>query len=84
MNRSAKKQKRSLLNFAEFERETGIYQGGKMYYGFNSERRTVNGKNGSVLVSSGAYRFSDVSEYYSLKEIIVILRMGRYKFWRLP
>lgn len=58
----------NLLNFAEFERETiaarvadafqtkaretGFYQGGKMYYGFNSERRTVNGKTGSVLVPS--------------------------------
>ncbi|MCM1219624.1 MAG: recombinase family protein, partial [Lachnospiraceae bacterium] len=58
----------NLLNFAEFERETiaarvadafqtkaretGFYQGGKMYYGFNSERRTINGKTGSVLVPS--------------------------------
>ncbi len=58
----------NLLNFAEFERETiaarvadayqtkaretGFYQGGKMYYGFDSERRTVNGKTGSVLVPS--------------------------------
>lgn len=58
----------SLLNFAEFERETiaarvadayvtrsmdtGFYQGGKMYYGYVSERRTVNGKKGSVLVPS--------------------------------
>ncbi len=56
----------NLLNFAEFERETiaarvadaystrsletGFYQDGKMYYGFISERRTVNGKSGSVLV----------------------------------
>ena len=58
----------NLLNFAEFERETiaarvadafntkaretGFYQGGKMYYGFLSERRTINGKTGSVLVPS--------------------------------
>ena len=58
----------SLLNFAEFERETiaarvadafstkavetGFYQGGKLYFGFNSERRTINGKTGSVLVPS--------------------------------
>lgn len=58
----------TLLNFAEFERETiagrvadaystraaetGFYQGGKVYYGYVSERRTVNGKNGSVLVPS--------------------------------
>jgi len=58
----------NLLNFAEFERETiaarvadaystraretGFYQGGKTYYGFVSERRTINGKTGSVLVPS--------------------------------
>ena len=58
----------NLLNFAEFERETiasrvadayntkaretGFYQGGKMYYGYQSERRNVNGKTGSVLVPS--------------------------------
>ena len=58
----------NLLNFAEFERETiaarvadayntkaretGFYQGGKVYYGFQSERRTINGKTGSVLVPS--------------------------------
>ena len=58
----------NLLNFAEFERETiaarvadaystrsvetGFYQGGKTYYGYMPERRTVNGKTGSVLVPS--------------------------------
>lgn len=58
----------NLLNFAEFERETiaahvadayntraretGFYQGGKMYYGFDSERRTINGKTSSVLVAN--------------------------------
>ena len=58
----------NLLNFAEFERETiaarvadayntktretGFYPGGKVYYGFVPERRTINGKNGSVLVPS--------------------------------
>ena len=58
----------TLLNFAEFERETiagrvadaystrsletGFYQGGKVYYGYVPERRTVNGKTGSVLVPS--------------------------------
>jgi len=58
----------NLLNFAEFERETiaarvadayvarsmetGFYQGGKIYYGYEPERRTVNGKTGSVLVPS--------------------------------
>lgn len=58
----------NLLNFAEFERETiaarvadaystrsqetGFYQGGKLYYGYMPDRRTVNGKTGSVLVPS--------------------------------
>jgi len=58
----------NLLNFAEFERETiaarvtdayntraqetGFYQGGKIYYGYQSERKTINGKTGSVLVPS--------------------------------
>jgi len=58
----------NLLSFAEFERETiadrvtdayntraqetGFYQGGKIYYGYIPERRTVNGKTGSVLVPS--------------------------------
>ena len=58
----------NLLNFAEFERETiaarvadayntkaretGFYQGGKIYYGYVPERRTINGKTGSVLVPS--------------------------------
>jgi len=58
----------TLLNFAEFERETiagrvadaystrslgtGFYQGGKFYYGYMPERRTINGKNGSVLIPS--------------------------------
>lgn len=58
----------NLLNFAEFERETiaarvadayntraletGFYQGGKTYFGYIPERRTVNGKTGSVLVPS--------------------------------
>ena len=56
----------NLLNFAEFERETiaarvkdaystkavetGFYQGGKMFFGFQSSRQTINGKTGSVLV----------------------------------
>jgi DNA invertase Pin-like site-specific DNA recombinase len=58
----------NLLSFAEFERETiaarvadaystrsvetGFYQGGKIYYGYKPERRTINGKTGSVLVPS--------------------------------
>lgn len=60
----------NLLNFAEFERETiaarvkdaydtkametGFYQGGKVYFGFDISRQTINGKTGSVLVPSEA------------------------------
>ncbi|MBR1443943.1 MAG: recombinase family protein [Firmicutes bacterium] len=86
----------NLLNFAEFERETiasrvadsyntkaretGFYQGGFYYYGFMSERRTINGKTGSVLVPSpqaesvkiayDLYKKNDVS----LNDIIVYFR----------
>ena len=58
----------NLLNFAEFERETiagrvadaydtrgretGFYQGGMMSFGYTTQRMTVNGKKGSVLVPS--------------------------------
>jgi len=58
----------NLLNFAEFERETiagrvadayntrgretGFYQGSLMNFGYATERMTVNGKKGSVLVPS--------------------------------
>lgn len=58
----------NLLNFVEFERETiaarvadafqtkaretGFYQGGKVQFGYAPERRTINGKTGSVLVPS--------------------------------
>ena len=58
----------NLLNFAEFERETiaarvadaystrgretGFYQCGLMSFGYSSERMTVNGKMGFVLVPS--------------------------------
>jgi len=58
----------NLLNFAKFERETiaarvadafqtkaretGFYQGGKVQFGYTPERRTINGKTGSVLVPS--------------------------------
>ena len=93
----------NLLNFAEFERETiaarvadaystraretGFYQGGKVYYGFTSERRTVNGKTGSVLVPSEqaesiriAYELykepstslRDVIEYYKEHDIYTL------------
>ena len=99
----------NLLNFAEFERETiaarvadayntkaretGFYQGGKMYYGYDSERRNVNGKNGSVLVPSEqaesvriAFQMyqnpdcslKDIIEYFKENDIVT-LRTGRYK-----
>ena len=58
----------NLLNFAEFERETiaarvadaydtrgretGFYQGGTMSFGYTTQRMTVNGRKGSVLVPS--------------------------------
>ena len=60
----------NLLNFAEFVRETiaarvkdayntkhietGFYQGGKMFLGFQSSRQIINGKTGAVLVPSVA------------------------------
>ncbi len=91
----------NLLNFAEFERETiaarvadsyntkaretGFYQGGKKYFGYKSERRTINGKTGSVLVPNEQaeairvafemYQRNDVSlkdiiEYYKANGIV--------------
>lgn len=86
----------NLLNFAEFERETiaarvadafqtkaretGFYQGGKVQFGYTPERRTVNGKTGSVLVPSEnaeavrvAYELYQ-NESASLKDIIVYIR----------
>ncbi len=99
----------NLLNFAEFEREmiaarvadayntkareTGFYQGGKMYYGYDSERRTVNGKTGSVLVPSeqaesvriafSMYQQSkcslkDIIEFFKENEVVT-RRTGAYK-----
>lgn len=86
----------NLLNFAEFERETiaarvadaydtkaretGFYQGGKVYFGYVPERRTINGKTGSVLVPSDeAEIITTAYEIYkepssSLKSIIDKLR----------
>jgi DNA invertase Pin-like site-specific DNA recombinase len=86
----------TLLGFAEFERETiaarvadayvtrstetGFYQGGKIYYGYNSERRTVSGKNGSVLVPSAQAEYlRKVYEIYkepktSLQDILNYFR----------
>ena len=62
----------NLLNFAEFERkaiadrvkdaydtkamETGFYQGGVVYFGFENTRQTINGKTGSVLVPADTAR----------------------------
>lgn len=56
----------NLLNFAEFERETiksrvkdaydtkaqetGFFQGGCIYFGYDHSRQTINGKVGSVLI----------------------------------
>ena len=82
----------NLLNFAEFERETiaarvadayvtrametGFYQGGKRYYGYEPERRTINGKTGSVLVPSDRANVIQIAyELYqkpdvSLKDVI--------------
>ena len=86
----------NLLNFAEFERETiaarvadayntkaretGFYQGSNKYYGYKPERRTVNGKTGSVLVPCEKAEVVKIAyEYYqksdvSLKDIIDYLR----------
>lgn len=91
----------NLLNFAEFERETiaarvadayntkahetGFYQGGKMYYGYTSERRTINGKTGSVLVpSENAKAVQLAYEVYkepqtSLSDVINKLRESEVK-----
>lgn len=85
----------NLLNFAEFERETiaarvadafqtkaretGFYQGGKVQFGYTPERRTVNGKTGSVLVpSENAEAVRVAYDLYqhpenSLKDIIVYM-----------
>lgn len=100
----------NLLNFAEFERETiaarvadtystkaretGFFQGGRMYYGYDSERRTVNGKTGSVLVPSEqaesvriAYRLyqnpdcslKDIIQYFKEHDVVTRRTSGRYK-----
>ncbi len=101
----------NLLNFAEFERETiaarvadaymtrsietGFYQGGKIYYGYEPERRTINGKNGSVLVPSDkadvirtAYQIyqnpetslNDIIKYLREKEIDISYSSVRFNF----
>ena len=73
----------NLLNFAEFERETiaarvkdaydtkametGFYQGGKVYFGFDISRRTIGGKTGSVLVPSEAAQ-TIITAYEMYKE----------------
>lgn len=64
------------LNFAEFERETiaarvadafqtkaretGFYHGGKIQFGYISERRTVNGKNRLCACSLGECRSCEI------------------------
>lgn len=88
----------NLLNFAEFERETiaarvadayntkaretGFYQGGKVYYGYVPERRTINGKTGSVLVPGDrAHVIAKAFEIYkepktSLKDVLSYFRQN--------
>ncbi|MBR1444944.1 MAG: recombinase family protein [Firmicutes bacterium] len=94
----------NLLNFAEFERETiaarvadayntkaretGFYQGGKVYYGYVPERRTVNGKTGSVLVPSEQAEAVKIAyELYqnnstSLKDIIDYFKANNVNWCR--
>ena len=98
-----------LLNFAQFERETiaarvadayntkaretGFYQGGKVQFGYTPERRTINGKTGSVLVPSEqaesvriAFQMyqnpdrslKDIIEYFKDNDIVT-RRTDRYK-----
>ncbi len=86
----------NLLNFAQFERETiaarvadaydtkaretGFYQGGKVYFGYVSSRQEVHGKKGSVLVpSSQALAVQRAYEIYSqpdksLNDVVECLR----------
>lgn len=85
-----------MMNFAELERktiadrvadaydtkarETGFYQGGKVYFGYQSSRQTINGKTGSVLVpSSQALAVQKAYEIYSqpdksLNDVVDYLR----------
>ncbi len=75
----------NILTFAEYEQktisarvadaydtrahETGFYQGGKVYFGYQSSRQTVNGKVGSVLVpSSQALALQKMYEIYAKPE----------------
>lgn len=100
----------NLLNFAEFERETiaarvadaystkaretGFFQGGRMYYGYDSERRTINGKTGSVLVPSEqaesvriAFRMyqnpehslKDIIQYFKENDVVTRRTSGQYR-----
>lgn len=95
----------NLLNFAEFERETiasrvadayntrgretGFYQGGTMCFGYSTERRTINGKKGSVLVpGEQAFALQTAYEMYgnkgsSLREIIQFFRENQEKIHSL-
>ncbi len=94
--KEGKMMRNNLLNFAEFERntisarvadaydtkarETGFYQGGKVYFGYKSDRQTINGKTGSVLVPSDkAVAITAAYEVYkepsnSLSDVISRLR----------
>jgi len=86
----------NLLNFAEFERETiaarvadafntkaretGFYQGGKVQFGYTPERRTINGKTGSVLVpTENAEAVRIAYELYQNPEISLIMVINYFK-----
>ena len=67
-------------NYAVKARETGFYQGGKIYFGYKSERVFVDGKKGSVLVpDERAAALKAIFEVYSkpdtsLQDCIIYLR----------
>ena len=94
----------NLLSFAEFERETiagrvadayntrgretGFYQGGNMNFGYTTQRMTVNGKKGSVLVpSEQAEALKLAYEMYaepstSLRDILVYFKDNDVQYLR--
>lgn len=94
----------NLLSFAEFERETiagrvadayntrgretGFYQGGSMSFGYTTQRMTVHGKKGSVLVpSEQANALKLAYEMYaepstSLRDILTYFRENNVQYLR--
>jgi DNA invertase Pin-like site-specific DNA recombinase len=59
---------------------TGFYLGGKRYYGYEPERRTVNGKTGSVLVpSERAGVVQDAYRLYSDDGVSLADVMGHFR-----